>query len=135
MKVGSSGSSLWDIESNKVIGVNWGGIKNSADPGAIYNAATKLDFLRSFLAGDDYPEKSLFANKNSSEDIGSIAMQPTQEPQRTSRESRKRGLCGVVGDEGPKQKGPIGVVFLLFILPLVFFSIITPSRLALHNKR
>lgn len=49
---GSSGSGLIDLETAKILGVNWGGIKISTDVGTtVDNVATRASFVRAFLDG------------------------------------------------------------------------------------
>ncbi len=114
-KKGSSGSSLWDVETNTMLGVNWGGISLTYDRGAnpeTYNVATRGYYVQAFLRGDLGTEKAKIV-------LGTELPDHDKKMNRASNNTKKalKTGCGVLGAEG------LGVHFvyqiMLILVPIL----------------
>lgn len=59
LKKGSSGSGLWDAETGRLIGVNWGGITlkyTDPDRTEVFNVATNISYVKLFLEHKEQEE-------------------------------------------------------------------------------
>lgn len=92
---GSSGSALIDSETHSILGVNWGGIEiKYRGEGKRYNAATRADYIRAFLAGD---VKSIQQEIMSKSKLGEGSDQVLESEVSSGEGNIKSGSCGVVG--------------------------------------
>lgn len=114
-KKGSSGSSLWDSETNTILGVNWGGIsltyEDSITP-ETYNVATRAYYVQAFLRGDLASEKAKIA-------LGTEIPDHDKKISSASNNTKKalKTGCGVVGADG------LGIrflwTFMVFLAPII----------------
>ena len=108
---GSSGSSIWDAESNKIIGINWGGISikyGNTGRTEIFNVATNALYALKFLGGTEIEYKKEIENKR---------IANTQNRSQATALSVRKVVkyCGVIRLDG-ELTGQFVVVILL--LPL-----------------
>lgn len=112
-KKGSSGSSLWDVETNTVLGVNWGGISLTYDNSLIpetYNVATRAYYVQAFLRGD-------LANEKAKITLGTELPDHDKKISRASNNTKKalKTGCGALGADG------FGIQIISFMLLFVPF--------------
>ena len=121
-KKGSSGSALWDDETDKIMGVNWGGITlnySNPDRTEVYNVATEARYLRAFVDADtqflaSFKEQSAEAVAKAQE---SGAGTTVVEKNSSKKLSLKK--CGSIGGALPLT--PTLLVWGLLGLPLLGF--------------
>ena len=110
LKTGSSGSSLWDVASGKIVGINWGGIKDRANPDSAYNAATGSEYVLKFLGKEI--KNGMDQTKNAT------TMQTGRTTANDPKKSKKKDFmgvsCGIIG----RYVESISIIF--FLLPLLF---------------
>jgi hypothetical protein len=98
-KKGSSGSSLWDVETDKVLGVNWGGITlnySNPDRTEIFNVATEAEYLTAFIGGN---VQHLLQLKEQKKADAAAQAKASAESSKESKSSRNLNIknCGVIG--------------------------------------
>jgi hypothetical protein len=128
---GSSGSGLIDLETNKLLGVNWGGIKVTYQEGVrTDNVATQAEFVRAFLA-----DKVDSAVAKVVEEKSKAAPAPEKKAAKATGSGLTKGVknCGVTGEE---QAGRLGILAAL-LLPLawIFGQRLYQRRLAVVRIR
>lgn len=119
---GSSGSSLWDVETNTILGINWGGIilsyADSSDS-ETYNVATRAPYVLAFLDGNLDRMKAEIA-------MGTAL--PDREAKIASAGAKtKRALrtgCGMIGHG---KSSTHSMILLLVIIACPLFVIIIES--------
>lgn len=116
-KKGSSGSALFDVETNTILGVNWGGIiiNDQFNNQETFNVATRADYVRAFLAGDTTKEKDKVA-------MGSQFPEDQGQTKRAG-ERMQRVLsgtaCGTIGSMADGSTLPF-IAQLLFLTPALW---------------
>lgn len=128
---GSSGSSLWDVETETILGINWGGIvltyNNRTEDSETFNVATRAPYVLAFLEGRLEQVK------------GEIAMGtelPNNEAKLSSagaktKEALRTG-CGVIGHG---ENNSFNAVLLLFVLASPLFIILAGRLKKRHTRR
>jgi hypothetical protein len=121
---GSSGSGLVDAKSNKLIGINWGGIKVSySEKTRTDNVATSAAYIRTFLGIT--PEKSDQPNKARTPQSSNSIVRNDSSPKKKDKTESTKVACGVVGKSTPSQLFLIGLflpVLLVFRRKVFCFS-------------
>lgn len=105
---GSSGSPLIDLETNRLLGVNWGGIKvQSGGDLRVDNAATSAAYATQFLQHQGAPNTM----------ASNLQSLVTQSKQETSKEVKKP-VCGSIGILKESGFPTVLALLLPFIVPL-----------------
>ena len=123
---GSSGSGLIDAETNKILGVNWGGIKITYPDGVrTDNVATKASFIRSFLADQAEVE----VQRVTEEKNNHLANAKKKEKENAGGfgDALKAGNCGVIGGKDTPAVGAF-LLILLGILPVFWQPQTAPAK-------
>lgn len=121
---GSSGSPLVDLESRKLIGVNWGGIqvKTGSDL-RVDNAATSAQYAKEFILSEGAPNRV-------SSLLTSIVAKSKQEA--ASSEEDDKPSCGSIssflGSSKENSDSASHSLLLVFLLAPTFFSIYYHSK-------
>lgn len=120
-KKGSSGSSLWDVQTNTVLGVNWGGISltyNDSITPETYNVATRAYYVQAFLRGDLSAEKARIT-------LGTELPNHDKKMSKASSNTKKalKTGCGALGVDGFGTQ-----IFWTFVLLLVPFITVTRRK-------
>jgi V8-like Glu-specific endopeptidase len=116
-KKGSSGSSLWDKETDTILGVNWGGISlNYKDPPRVeqFNVATEAKYLRAFIANDTNAVNTIRQQKSA--DVIRANQEQSGGSQKTEVKIKKK-FCGMIGASGPAGSFAL-VIMMLLALPV-----------------
>ena len=116
---GSSGSALIDYATNKILGVNWGGIDiRFKEETTKVNAATKADYVIAFL------EAKQEVIQKRTESLAADAEAERQEGQRKKKKLSAKdltaNLCGVTGS-GSHGNWLIFLLLLSPVAPALFF--------------
>lgn len=132
LKHGSSGSALFDKETNTIIGVNWGGVKISAS-GAIRtdNVATASQFVEEFLLSANgeikavnIPQPSSLEAQRASNEQEEISGQAKSASKDAAKKIATK-QCAVVGLSDANSNGVQQLMlFLLFFAPLVLTAVL-----------
>ncbi len=119
-KKGSSGSSLWDAETNTILGINWGGISityNNPLRTETWNVATNADYVNLFLKAEHEPEKAKILSQKP--DPGSYqSADSTQATKSNGVNKRLRIGCGTVSGTNADESSRF-LTFCLLALPVL----------------
>jgi len=116
---GSSGSALIDVETGKILGVNWGGIKiRYANEIRTTNVATQANYVQAFLNDDSVRLTQIAANPSSG--LATAGEGSAERSDKRSASGLKDAVCGVLGSGSPGQ--PLLMLILMLAIPL-FFSV------------
>lgn len=128
---GSSGSSLWDVERQEIIGVNWGGVTlnyGSTEEKGVFNIATHINYVRNFVNGKQ--DAVLKDGDNVSDVVNKSVTAASVKSKGSKKKSNpiEKVFCGALGGVG--NVGGMGGWFglLLFSLP-VFLCFVGGKRL------
>jgi hypothetical protein len=109
---GSSGSALVMKETNKLIGLNWGGIIiQYKDRSLKTNTATHVSFVHMFLNGE-------LSNQMSSRGMADASTDISAKKKSQSKSEKKPNFCGTLGSKGVNQ---------LFLASLLLLPLLAPT--------
>jgi V8-like Glu-specific endopeptidase len=116
---GSSGSALFDFETHKILGINWGGLKVSFNSGTrTDNVATKASYVAAFLNDNT---AAAIENANLQRANHSADSTPKESKIKNSGSNFaagvKKATCGTAG--GENNTNSVTSVFLLLICALI----------------
>jgi hypothetical protein len=125
---GSSGSALIDVDTNAILGTNWGGMKvNLASGQQIDNVSTKPGYIRNFVNdGADYRYQILAEGTAAKPENGkpgnpNIAASAKAAGGADPGKAFSIGKCGTISARTPiANTGMQFAVLLLFVGPLIF---------------
>ena len=123
---GSSGSALIDRETNRILGVNWGGMKiNFQRAQQIDNVSTKAGYVRSFL-NNPKDNRYQIAGGESSAKVASTANVASGTVSNNSQKNSNAGSqfasigCGSTGISQPNSPLSAKLIILLMLLVPAF---------------
>lgn len=116
---GSSGSALIDVDSNMILGVNWGGIEiKYKNKNQVVNAATRSSYIQAFLNGDVKRLK-----EESKREASEASAERAKDAKNQKNYLNKVKACGVIAT----GSGGYGLLAAL-LLPLVIVLLGTSRR-------
>ncbi len=123
LKQGSSGSALIDLQTNKILGINWGGVRISYDNGVREdNAATMASYVQAFLSGETEEFiKDLYRISGSSADsllLGNSVPSEDGTKNRNAKKQEKKD-CATISLKSADQSF---ILLLILSLPLFILS-------------
>lgn len=115
---GSSGSGLIDVETGKLLGVNWGGIKISFDSGVrTDNVATRASYAKAFLTNTiDQAVKEAEGKKTTRSSIDATQNVQVAEQAAGPAGKAEKKRCGAIG--GNSRGATTAGLVALLLLPL-----------------